>query len=175
MNRIFVLFAGLLVVAGMLPAIAQKNDKPRFLYVQNAGSMTLRDGTLTLTNVSPLTLFFSDRPERIAGNMRTEAFIKHWDKGTNSFKASPPNATVAVFRDATKISDAILEISEPKFDGTKLSYKAKVLLGDLPAEGGELSLFIDSGDAACDVGDGMYSGEPCWAQKAFDCPGRGGC
>ena len=169
MNRMSVMLAGLLVVAGMLPAIAQKDDKPRFLYVQNAGSMTLRDGTLTLTNVSPLTLFFSDRPERVAGHMRTAAFIRHWDKGANSFKESPPNATVAVFQDATKIIDAVLEISDPQFDGTKLSYKAKVLLGDLPAEGGELSLFIDSSDAACDV-DTSYAGEPCWAQKAFNDP-----
>ncbi len=169
MNRVSVLFAALLVVAGTLSAFAQKNDKPRFLYVQNAGSMTLRDGILTLNNVAPLTLFFSDRPERIAGHMRTAAFIKHWDKGVNSFKKSPPNATVAVFQDATKIIDAVLEISEPQFDGNKLSYKVKLLLGALPTEGGELSLFIDSSDAACDV-DTSYAGEPCWAQKAFNDP-----
>lgn len=150
-------------------------DSPRFLYVQNAGSMTLSDGRLTMKNVSPVTLFFSDRPKRIAGQMRTQAFVNHWGKGTNSFKATPPNATVSVFQGATRITDAIIEISEPQFDGTNLSYKAKILLGERPSEGGELYLFIDSGDAACDVGDGAYAGEPCWAQKAFDCAGRGGC
>lgn len=169
MNRVSILFASLLVLAGALAASAQNNEKPRFLYVQNAGSMTLRDGILTLTNVAPLTLFFSDRPERIAGHMRTASFIKNWDKGTNSFKQTPPNATVAVFQDPTKIIDAVLEISEPQLDGNKLSYKVKVLLGDLPTDGGELSLFIDSSDAACDV-DTSYDGEPCWAQKAFNDP-----
>ena len=73
------------------------------------------------------------------------------------------------FQDPTKIIDAVLEISEPQLDGNKLSYKVKVLLGDLPTDGGELSLFIDSSDAACDV-DTSYDGEPCWAQKAFNDP-----
>jgi hypothetical protein len=174
MNKTGLLFAALVAIVSTLPASAAK-DKPRFLYVQNAGSMTLSDGRLTMKNVSAVTLFFSDRPQRIAGQMRTQTFVKHWGKGANSFKANPPNATVSVFQDAAKITDAIIEISEPRFDGTNLSYKAKVLLGELPSDGGELSIFIDSGDAACDVGDSQFSGEPCWAQKAFDCPGRGGC
>jgi hypothetical protein len=134
MNRVFVFLVATFAVVGTLPAIAQQNDKPRFLYVQNAQSMTLRNGTLTLKNVSPLTLFFSDRPKRIAGHMRTEDFIKHWNKGTNSFKASPPNATIAVFRDASHITDGIVELSEPKADGPNLSFKVKMLLGELPAE-----------------------------------------
>ena len=175
MKKMFVLFVAALAIAAAVPTLATKEPAPRFLYVQNAGSMILSEGTLTLKNVAPTTLFFSDRPRRIAGQMRTQAFIKHWDKGSNSFKATPPNATVAVFTDASKVTDAIVEISEPRFDGANLSYKAKVLFGELPAQGGELSLFIDSSDAACDVGDGSYSGEPCWAQEAFDCPGRGGC
>ncbi len=174
MNRVFALLAALLALAGALPAVAQKSDKPQFLYVQNAEAMTLRDGTLTLKNVSPLTLFFSDRPKRIAGHMRTADFIKHWNKGTNSFKASPPNATIAVFRDASHITDGIVELSEPKVDGPDLSFRVKMLLGELPAEANELSLFIDSGDAACDV-DTPYAGEPCWAQEAFNCGDRGGC
>ena len=175
MKRSFVWFATVLAFACAMPAFAAKENAPQFLYVQNAGSMTLSDGTLTLKNVSPVTLFFSDRPKRIAGQMRTEAFIKHWNKGANSFKASPPNATVAVFRDAKNITNSILELTDPQFDGTNLSYKVKVLLGELPAQGGELSLFIDSGDAACNVGDGSFGGEPCWAQEAFNCPSVGGC
>lgn len=174
MNRVFVVLAAVLAIAGTLPAVAQKSDTPRYLYVQNAESMTLRDGTLTLKKVSPLTLFFSDRPKRIAGQMRTQDFIKHWNTGANSFKASPPNATIAVFRDADHITDGIVELSEPKVSGPDLSFKVKMLLGELPAEGKELSLFIDSGDAACDV-DTPYAGEPCWAQEAFNCGDRGGC
>jgi hypothetical protein len=171
---LFVVLTAIVAFVAAFPA-ASAQQSARFLYVQNAGAMTLKDGTLTLKNVSPVTLFFSDRPKRLAGQLRTGSFIKLWGQGANSFKASPPNATVSVFQGANKITDAVLEISEPQFDGTNLSYKAKVLLGELPAQGDELSLFIDSSDVACGVGDGSFSGEPCWAQEAFNCPNRGGC
>jgi len=42
---------------------------------------------LTLTGVSPVTLFFTDRPERIAGNMKTASFISFWSKGKDNFKS----------------------------------------------------------------------------------------
>jgi len=69
----------------------------------------------------------------------------------------------------------VVELSEPRLEGDKLVYKAKVLFGKLPAKGGESSLFIDSAGGACNVGDGSYAGYPCWAQSAFDCGARGGC
>jgi hypothetical protein len=170
MYRLVVSLAALFLFASAMSANAAQ-----YLYVHNAKSMTFNSGVLTLQDVSPLTLFFSDRPKRIAGQMRTEAFVGHWTKGVNSFKKTPPNATVAMFASKTKIVDAIVELSEPKFDGTNLTYKIKVLKGKLPAQGGELAVFIDNGDASCDVGDPEYAGQPCWAQKAFDCPGAGGC
>ncbi|WP_146204002.1 hypothetical protein [Aminobacter sp. AP02] len=36
---------------------------------------------LTLEGVGATTLFFSDRPERIAGNVDTAAFVPFWSKG----------------------------------------------------------------------------------------------
>jgi hypothetical protein len=170
MHRLILAVGALFLFLGTMPANAAQ-----YLYVHNAKSMTFKSGVLTLKDASPLTLFFSDRPKRIAGHMKTEAFVDHWSKGINSFKKSPPNATVAVFQTKDKIVDAIVELSDPQFDGTDLTYKAKVLLGKLPAQGGELSLFIDNGDAACGVGNPSYGGDPCWAQEAFDCPGAGGC
>ena len=55
-----------------------------FLFVQTAKSMSFDKSTnkLTLDGISSTTLFFSDRPERIAGNMKTTAFVvqlrAHW-------------------------------------------------------------------------------------------------
>jgi hypothetical protein len=48
-----------------------------FLFVQTAKSMSYDPATqqLTLIDASPTTLFFSDRPERIAGNMTTETWV----------------------------------------------------------------------------------------------------
>jgi len=58
----------------------------------------LRQGTnkLTLTGVSPATIYFTDRPERIAGNMRTADFVPFWSKGKDSFLKDPPNADISI-------------------------------------------------------------------------------
>jgi hypothetical protein len=42
-----------------------------------------------------VTLFFADRPERIAGNMTT-IFVPFWSKGNDSFLPDPPNADVSI-------------------------------------------------------------------------------
>jgi len=49
-----------------------------FLFVQTAKGMTFNKAgdKLALNDVSPVTLFFTDRPERIAGNMKTTAFLE---------------------------------------------------------------------------------------------------
>ncbi|MCF6766703.1 hypothetical protein L3V82_13095 [Thiotrichales bacterium 19S3-7] len=39
-------------------------------------------------------MFFSDRPNRIAGNMPLEKFVQGWNKGKDSFKMDPPNAVL---------------------------------------------------------------------------------
>ena len=47
---------------------------------------------LTLDGVSSVMTFFSDRPQRIAGNMKTTDFVPFWSEGKNSFLSDPPNA-----------------------------------------------------------------------------------
>jgi len=39
--------------------------------------------------VSAATVFFSDRPDRIAGNMTTAAFVPFWSTGQDSFLSNP--------------------------------------------------------------------------------------
>ena len=78
---------------------AQTNRKDlkdvQLLFVQNAKDVVMKDGRLTLIGVSPTTIFFSDRPKRIAGHMHTQDFVLEWQKGTGkeSFNTDPPNAT----------------------------------------------------------------------------------
>ena len=58
-----------LPVAGLAQApAAAKPQTVQLLFVQTAKSATLhQDGRLTLKGLSPTTLYFSDRPARIAG------------------------------------------------------------------------------------------------------------
>jgi hypothetical protein len=76
-------FAG--VAASSTSALAQAKQAD-FLFVQNAASMSYADGKLVLKGVSPVTVFFSDRPDRIAGNMATHVFCR---SGTMARTASP--------------------------------------------------------------------------------------
>ncbi len=151
-----------------LSATAFAAEKPaRFLFVQSAQAMTFADGTLTLQNVAPVTIFFSDRPKRVAGHLPTRAFIANWSKGTNSFKKDPPNATLSVFNPKAPVTVAVMELTDPNLEGGNLSFKVKMISGKLPAKAGENSLFIDAADGGCWAGYEMDQG-PCWAREAFE-------
>ena len=81
------------------PAAAQTKapaKAPEFLFVQTAKDIAYKDGVLTLQDVSPVTVFFSDRPQRIVGHVRNDLFLKKWAEGSNSFKSDPPNAVLSV-------------------------------------------------------------------------------
>jgi hypothetical protein len=123
------------------PRADQQSTKVELLFVQNAASGNFDGKTLTLKGVGP-TLFFSDRPERIAGQVRTSDFVGHWTKGADNFAANPPNATLSVFG-AKEVGSSVVVLTNPKLDRNTLSYTVKVLEGKPPASFKEASLFID--------------------------------
>jgi len=123
------------------PAPRVDQPKVELLFVQNATSGSFDGTTLTLRDVGP-TLFFSDRPERIAGQVGTSDFVGHWTKGADNFAASPPNATLSVFG-AKEVNSSVVVLTNPKLDRNTLSYTVKVLEGKPPASFKEASLFID--------------------------------
>jgi hypothetical protein len=113
-----------------------------FLFVQNAKGIAYANGKLTLKGVSPATVMFSDRPERIAGHMATARFVPFWGEGKDSFLKDPPNATLS-FLEGEGLEDAVVELRDPVLAGDDLSYQVKVLEGKIPASAGMASLFID--------------------------------
>lgn len=141
---------------------------PQFLFVQSAKNVTFKDGVLTLQDVSPMTAFFSERPDRIVGHVRNDLFLKQWSEGKTSFKSDAPNAYLSVFGEGARPTGAVVVLSKPRLAGNNLLYDARALKGTLPATGTESTLFIDGGGAPCDpqfdTGDAGY---PCWAQQAF--------
>jgi hypothetical protein len=120
-------------------------DKVQYLFVQTATSVTVDDDKLTLHGINPVTLFFSDRPERITGHGSTDEWVKSWSKGKDSFASNPPNAVLSIL-DGTNVdgvNDIVVVLKEPMLSGNELSYTVKVLDGELPESGGISSLFID--------------------------------
>jgi len=119
----------------------QSAEKVELLFVQNGLSGRFDGKTLTLMGVGP-TLYFSDRPERVTGQLRTAEFVGHWDKGPDSFAKHPPNATLSMFGDKG-VNSVVVELTSPRLERNTLSYTVKVLDGRLPASFKESSLFID--------------------------------
>lgn len=139
------------LVAAVLPALAQKAEQApahmaQLLFVQNASSVELGAGgrTLTLKGLSPTTLFFSDRPVRIAGHYGTEEYLDFWKNGPDSFLKDPPNATLSVFQKGKdELSDVVVTLRNPRVSGSDITYDVVVISGALPQAGGPVSLFID--------------------------------
>ena len=150
--KIGVTLAGVALLGDALKATAafaadqgQPNlDEVQLLFVQNARDVVMGKGRLTLIGVNPTTIFFSDRPKRIAGHMSTEDFVLDWQKGTGkeSFHADPPNATLSVFGDE-EIVDVVVTLKNPRLVGGALVYDINLLEVEKPIPSGPMSLFID--------------------------------
>lgn len=140
--------AGLAALAGLATAVAAE-DTPAagmadFLFVQTAKGMAYDadQNRLTLKAVSPITLFFTDRPERVAGNMETARFVPFWSQGADSFQSDPPNADLSILEDG-KLRQTVVELRDPVVEGDDLHYTVRIIDGDMPVLGQDPSLFID--------------------------------
>jgi hypothetical protein len=118
----------------------------QLLFVQNAAGVAFdaTGRTMTLKGLAPTTLFFSDRPVRIAGHYRTDEYLRFWKDGPDSFLTDPPNATLSVFDAGNgELSDVVVTLRNPRVSGADLSYDITVIAGALPKATGPVSLFID--------------------------------
>ena len=117
----------------------------QLLFVQDAEAVVFDKGTVTLKGVSPMTLFFSDRPVRIAGHFNTkDEFLPLWDEGKDSFLKDPPNATVSIYeKGKEQLLDIVVKLSKPRLEGEDLTYDITVIEGKVPSKGGACSVFID--------------------------------
>jgi hypothetical protein len=141
--------AGLLVVISFVMLSQETRNKPdnadkkvEMLFVQSTRSATVSNGKLTLKGVSPTTVFFSDRPERIAGHVTTDEMIPLWSEGKDSFLKDPPNATLSSFDKDGKVSNVVLELRNPKLAGDTMTYDVRIIQGT-PENTEAASLFID--------------------------------
>ena len=144
MKRILLLI--LIMISSIASAQAEQTKNAEqsvmFMFVQTAHNVAFNNGTLTLERVSPTTLFFADRPKREVGHMTMKDFLKDWNEGKDNFATDPPNAVLSIF-DKDKITDVVIVLSKPRLKDQNLSYDVSILDGEMPAAGGESSLFID--------------------------------
>jgi len=162
-RRKFITAAALLATAApllfTLPMAQAEGDKVELLYVQTAHSVKVdtKVRTFRLVGVGKQTVYFSDRPVRIAGHVSMADYLVEWSAaaGPNNFSKVPPNATLSVYEPKKSENTLIVvEISQPVLDGNDLIYSYKLLDGAMPATGGATALFIDTIGVGGGVGVG---------------------
>jgi hypothetical protein len=142
MKKLLFCFALTLIVFNLSAQEDADTTNLELLFVQNADKISYSDGLLILKKVGPTTLFFTDRPVRIAGHMTTADFVEDWDVGENSFAENPPNAVISIFN-GDEVTDVALVLKDPILSGKNMTYAVDILDGTMPATGKECSLFID--------------------------------
>jgi hypothetical protein len=123
----------------------QELETEESMFVQTAEGVDSDGNTLTLRGITPSTLYFSDRPQRVVGHMTTPDFVDLWGIGENSFETDPPNAVLAFLEPGADVpDDAVVTLREPNLDGAgALAYSIEVLEGTVPTHTGPVTLFID--------------------------------
>ena len=207
-KKVFVLITVLLVALFCMSAAvtgAEQGQKPeetktvekpvRFMFVQNANSGSLiplqaKENlyTLTLKDVFPQTIFFSDRPERVTGQAPMQKFLD----GLCFSRANPPNAAIEILGGSEEADLIVVELFDPVYTAVNktLRYTVSILEKpdlsyaifnerhdkSLPESFGPVALFIDdcSDDTChCHKGDGKYCGSYsigcCWSWKTIVC------
>jgi hypothetical protein len=137
------------------------SETPQLMFVQSAEDIKVDPATSTfrLVKVNQQTLYFSDRPVRIAGHMNMAAYLKEWTSkaGKDNFGGDPPNAVLSVYEPGQPDNTLVaVKITNPKIEGSDLIYSYKVIEGKLPAGGGATSLFIDWIGVGGGVGRGFH-------------------
>jgi len=151
MKTLSALFAALMLAAGPITASAQTAMQPNmaiaapsYEYVQQAASLSYDGRTLTLEGLAPATIFFSDRPYRLAGHVETAVFANLWDAPAGTFAQSPPNAAISVLGE-TNAAPAIVTLTSAQVDGDSISYGVRLVSGQPPETARNVALFIDHG------------------------------
>jgi hypothetical protein len=153
------LVVGLTLTAAPASAQAPQPPQPQFMFVQTAEDMRADATTLRLIGVAQQTVYFTDRPVRMAGHLPMAAYLEEWTTaaGRDNFTADPPNATLSVFEPGQATNQlAVIVISHPVLEGRDLVYRYRLLEGTMPRAGGQTSLFIDWIGPGGGVGPGFH-------------------
>jgi hypothetical protein len=92
------------------------------LFAQTAREMTTDGDKVTFHGLSPATLYFSDRPQRVVGHLTTKKFVEGWGEGENSFAEDPPNAVISFVEKGDETpEDVIVVLKDPVLESDSLT------------------------------------------------------
>jgi hypothetical protein len=135
MNKFYLLI--ILCFLSISTAFAAGNLNVSFL--QTAEHVTLvpinkKQGLykLTLQQVRPYVTYYSDRPNRVIGQISNKKFYAKWQEGKNSFSKDSPNAVLSGIQDIyhqVQAVNVVMSLSNPVYDSASksISYEAHIL------------------------------------------------
>ena len=161
LKYVLLLTAAMPSVAAAATTSKTSSEAPQLMFVQTAEDFKVdpAKSTFRLVKVNQQTLYFSDRPQRIAGHIKMADYLKEWtaQAGKDNFKADPPNATLSVYEPGQADNTVVVvELTNPVVEGADLVYTYKIINGKMPAKGGATSLFIDWIGVGGGVGFGYH-------------------
>lgn len=153
-----------MVLTIAVPALAEdsaakKEPDIELLFVQTSPSIKADTEAkkIRLVDVNQQSLYFSDRPARIAGHIPMAAYMKEWTEAPDDFNEDPPNATLSVYEPGKKKNSiVVIELLNPILDGKDLVYDYKLIEGEMPQGGEHAALFIDRIGLGGGVGVGFH-------------------
>ena len=146
--RLLRLATVVLLLAACSTTSTASSGAPQLMFVHSAEDLKVdrAAGTFRLVRVSQQTLYFADRPQRIAGHLTMADYLKEWTPavGKDNFGANPPNAALSVYEPGRANNTlVVVKITSPVVDGADLTYSYQIIQGTMPVSGGATSLFID--------------------------------
>ena len=113
----------------------QAVEKVRYMFVQSAhsGSFVPVEGeenlyTLTLEGISPQTIAFSDRPERVVEQVPMQKFLD----GLGFSPKNPPNAAIEILEGNESEDVMVVELFDPVYDAANHTLQYNVSLLETP-------------------------------------------
>ncbi len=153
-HQVFLLAARSVINGGIGDNAAAAPETPQFMFVQSAEHIKVdpAKNTFRLVKVNQQTLYFTDRPKRIAGHIKMADYLKEWTAkaGKDNFGVDPPNATLSVYEpEKPENTIVVVKITNPVVEGADLIYSYKVLTARCPPQAARRRCSsIGSGSAA---------------------------
>jgi hypothetical protein len=120
---------------------ADDTEKLEYLFIITGDTGTYKDGSLALTGV-PIISFNYLGATRETGHFLVGSFVEVWNENSSAYKADPPKGTLSVL-DEKGDSNAVIEVSNPSSTLNTLTFKAKVLEGNVPDSFNASTLFLE--------------------------------
>lgn len=107
-----------------------KNVNVSFVQVADKAMLTKTNANqyrLVLVNVKPHLAYFSDRPNRVVGQIHNASYLAKWNMGKDSLNKDAPNAILTGENINGKEVHLYVDLAQPKLSKRDFSYEVTML------------------------------------------------